>query len=328
MSKYTQIQWCDSTCNPTMGCDGCELWNKHKRICYAGNSTERYKGKSPGYPARFEDVTQYPGRMAKAAAWKPITPAERAEKPWIPAELPRLIFISDMSDALSKAVPFDYLEREIIDIVAAWPHIGIWLTKRPRRMAEFSAWLEAKGKPWPRNLWALTSVTDQRTAEARIPELLKVGNAHTVRGISMEPLLGGVALQALKTPDGDLDALSGKYWNGYMAPTGRSGARLDWVIVGGESGEPEKVEPCSVEMIANVVADCRKMGVAVFVKQLGSAPTQMQRLPASIRAGVRSNPWVYSHMGGREPLNLKDPKGGDWTEWPAGLQAREFPRPK
>jgi protein gp37 len=27
MSVTTKIQWCDSTCNPTMGCEGCELWN-------------------------------------------------------------------------------------------------------------------------------------------------------------------------------------------------------------------------------------------------------------------------------------------------------------
>ena len=26
MSVKTKIQWCDSTVNPTMGCDGCELW--------------------------------------------------------------------------------------------------------------------------------------------------------------------------------------------------------------------------------------------------------------------------------------------------------------
>src|ERR1035438_8524644 len=24
--KYTKIQWCHSTINPVMGCDGCELW--------------------------------------------------------------------------------------------------------------------------------------------------------------------------------------------------------------------------------------------------------------------------------------------------------------
>ena len=27
MSAKTKIQWCDSTANPTMGCDGCELWS-------------------------------------------------------------------------------------------------------------------------------------------------------------------------------------------------------------------------------------------------------------------------------------------------------------
>lgn len=26
MSKNTNIQWCHSTVNPVMGCDGCELW--------------------------------------------------------------------------------------------------------------------------------------------------------------------------------------------------------------------------------------------------------------------------------------------------------------
>ncbi len=26
MSDHTKIQWCDSTCNPVMGCEGCPLW--------------------------------------------------------------------------------------------------------------------------------------------------------------------------------------------------------------------------------------------------------------------------------------------------------------
>ena len=26
MANKTPIQWCDSTVNPAMGCDGCELW--------------------------------------------------------------------------------------------------------------------------------------------------------------------------------------------------------------------------------------------------------------------------------------------------------------
>src|SRR5688572_33443058 len=30
--KKTHIQWCDSTVNPVMGCDGCELWPRNAQI--------------------------------------------------------------------------------------------------------------------------------------------------------------------------------------------------------------------------------------------------------------------------------------------------------
>jgi hypothetical protein len=30
--KYTKIQWCHSTINPVMGCDGCELWKSAPAI--------------------------------------------------------------------------------------------------------------------------------------------------------------------------------------------------------------------------------------------------------------------------------------------------------
>jgi protein gp37 len=36
MGKTTEIQWCDSTVNPVMGCAGCELWDGKLKICYAG----------------------------------------------------------------------------------------------------------------------------------------------------------------------------------------------------------------------------------------------------------------------------------------------------
>src|SRR5437667_10775831 len=30
--KITEIQWCHSTVNPVMGCDGCELWPKNAQF--------------------------------------------------------------------------------------------------------------------------------------------------------------------------------------------------------------------------------------------------------------------------------------------------------
>ena len=39
MSVKTKIQWCDSTVNPTMGCDGCEIWVLSARPAMPGYST-------------------------------------------------------------------------------------------------------------------------------------------------------------------------------------------------------------------------------------------------------------------------------------------------
>ncbi|WP_438033676.1 hypothetical protein [Sorangium sp. So ce204] len=62
----TGIQWCDDTVNPTMGCDGCELWGAQRKSCYAGVLHERKGGKHPGFAPSFERVTRFAGRMAKA----------------------------------------------------------------------------------------------------------------------------------------------------------------------------------------------------------------------------------------------------------------------
>src|SRR4051812_42951992 len=117
LSGQTEIQWCDSTVNPAMGCDGCELWVQGaggRRTCYAGILHERRGGKNIGFAPKFEIVTEFPGRMAKAARWPDLTGRVRDDKPWLDG-LPRLIFVSDMGDALSAAIGFDYLKREIID---------------------------------------------------------------------------------------------------------------------------------------------------------------------------------------------------------------------
>src|SRR5438309_9245945 len=118
MSMKTKIQWCDSSVNPTMGCEGCELWTAKVRICYAGNLHTRFGGVTKGYSPRFEQLTFWPGRMAEAAGWPDLAGTRRKQKPWLDG-LPRLIFVSDMSDALSADVPFEFLEQEIIEVVTS-----------------------------------------------------------------------------------------------------------------------------------------------------------------------------------------------------------------
>ncbi|CAN5360965.1 hypothetical protein BH09VER1_BH09VER1_53230 [soil metagenome] len=224
MSIKTNIQWSDSTVNPMMACDGCELWPAipqlvniiavaaampdrkqkikaeltgllasdvyHRRAefarrfsqhsdpreiaaieqaikesfrCYAGqlhlfrgeDDTKPWKKTNPGYARKFEEPKLFPGRTAAAAAWRDLAGHERPDSPW-KKTLPRLIFVSDMGDALSKDVPFEYLLTQIVQVASSGKgqrHVWLWLTKRPRRMAEFSDWLEARASSG-RTIWS------------------------------------------------------------------------------------------------------------------------------------------------------------------------------
>jgi len=221
MSVRTPIQWCDSTVNPVMGCVGCELWSKEGKVperCYAAAQHKIRGGVSKGYAPWFGLPTLFPGRMTKAAAWSDLRDTRRHNKPWLDG-MPRLIFTSDMSDALSTGehlfannlepyktpdgrrryrpaegsirdggVPFSFLETEIVDVAASENgsrHIWQWLTKLPARAAEFSSWLvRERGKRWPPNLWIGTSITS-RDSLGRARKLLQVGDEQTIRFLSV-----------------------------------------------------------------------------------------------------------------------------------------------
>lgn len=217
--------------------------------CYAGHLHLRWAGRSEhdilvkdrGYAPIFERPTKIPGRMAKTARKADLRGTSRSGKPWLNG-MPRLIFVSDMADILSAAFDFDYLKSEIIDVVtsvAGRRHLWLWLTKQPKRMAEFAEWLvTVHGLPWPDNLVAMTSVTNRAT-RSRINQLRQV--PAKLRGLSVEPLVEPVEL--------DL-------------------AGIDWLIVGGESGGYPRA--FDIEWARSLREQCRPAGVAFFVKQLGA----------------------------------------------------------
>ncbi|WP_269526416.1 DUF5131 family protein [Coraliomargarita parva] len=210
--------------------------------CYAGKVIDAVGIHRQGHPDRFEDVTLYPGRMETAARTRPLLGLDRTNKPWLNG-FPRLWFVSDMGDALSNGVSFEYLENEIVD-VATSPngsrHVWLWLTKRPRRMLEFAEYLRSRGKEWPINVVPMSSVIDQRMAR-QVDYLRQV--PAVCRGLSVEPLREPVNLD-----------LTG----------------IDWVIVGGESG-PQAAD-FDLQWALDLKDECERKGVAFFVKQLGANP--------------------------------------------------------
>lgn len=302
MGQHTNIQWCDSTCNCTAGCCGCELWIRGKGgSCYAGAIHTRFSP-SKSYPGSFDEISLHPGRMAQAAKWSDLRGKKRPDKPWLDGQ-PRIVFVSDMSDALSPGIPFEFLKAEIVDNVSSdlgKRHIWMWLTKFPKRMVEFSRWLETEHRIfWPANLWAGTSVTSDKTT-GRIADLMDV--RARIHFVSAEPLWGEIDLNRRELlckdyPDG---ITIGKY--------------LDLVIVGGESGPQAK--PMDVEWVRSLIQQCRETNTAAFCKQLGAKPYEI--IP-------ESSPWEACNRAVAYDLNFKDSHGGNWNEWPADLKVRQFP---
>lgn len=290
MAIETNIEWCDSTINPTSGCEGCELWNgRDIRHCYAGPLHENWLAKSyPDlYAEDFQEVRLIPGRMMQAARWPDLRGKRRPQKPWLDG-LPRHIFVGDMGDFCSRSVPEEYIVDEIIGAIrSVQGQRSFWLllTKQIRRLAEISEHIGGL----PDNSMAMTSVTDQARTEQRILWLLKVRCKW--RGISVEPLLGSVDLTHIdytnqlkailkvacerdglpnesatyKPGSATIDALNGEWFDGWDRGHGRT---LDWVICGGESG-PE-ARPMHPDWARSIRDQCQAAGVPFFFKQWGA----------------------------------------------------------
>lgn len=236
MGKDCDIEYCDSSINLQMGCNGCELWNPSRKSCYAGILTQRYAGKNPGFPASFEQPRLYVERLDTALAWSDLRGKPRRHKPWLD-ELPRVIFLNDMGDTWTEGLPRDWL-APLLPRIAASPHFWLILTKRPKLAAEFS-----RTFPFPPNVMIIASVTSRAT-ERRLDYLREV-DCHW-RGVSAEPLLGPISLRP---------------W--LYGP----GPRLDWVITGGESGKaPRWSHPAWFEALH---VECVEANVPHFHKQNG-----------------------------------------------------------
>lgn len=184
-------------------------------------------------------------------------------------------------------------------------------------------------KNWPLpNVWLGVSVENQKEADRRIPILLKTFAA--VRWISAEPLLGEIDLTKLygsinikQSYNVVVNALTGMYgaaWTGRetkLTDSGRKTDRLDWVVVGGESGPGAR--PFDIQWARDVIAQCKTAGVPCFVKQLGAAPYSPGHYPLLQRAHT------YAVDEDKTYLHLNNKKGGDMSEWPEDLRVREMP---
>jgi len=146
---------------------------------------------------------------------------------------PQTVFVNSMSDLFHDNVPFTFIQNTFDTMWRADWHIFQILTKRSERLAEMSNQLH-----WPKNVWMGVSVENEQYSY-RIDHLRRT--PAVVRFLSIEPLLGPL-------PTLDLE-------------------RIDWVIVGGESGPGAR--PMNAEWVMDIRDQCLNAGVPFFFKQWG-----------------------------------------------------------
>lgn len=279
------------TCNP--GIYGCEEVSPACANCYAAKMAHRQvaMGNYPGgITVKRASGVHWSGEVK--VDYDAIAPAFAK----LPKKKPAKVFLTSMADLFHKDVPFGFIQR-VFWAMACRPHLTfLVLTKRPERAAQFTEWLRSRNElwtsrgmvsSWPFNVWAGTTVEDQKRADERIPWLLKV--PASVKFLSMEPLLGAVDFHAVDVAVSDS-----------IDPEWRDGRRghvivhvlgdadgIDWVIAGGESGP--KARPTHPDWFRGIRDQCAEADVPFHFKQWGAfGPWDPKVRPSS-----DSDPVVY-----------------------------------
>ncbi len=170
----------------------------------------------------------------------------------------------------------EHVRRELFKLIDATPNLDwLVLTKRPeniRRMlvpyslekvAGHVSQNEGDGRRIikRRNLWLGTSISEQATADGNVPHLLACRDLSPVLFLSAEPLLGEVSLAnyfpSIAKSQVAADQLP--YYNAHF--------RIDWVIVGGESGHHSR--PMHPDWVRSLRDQCQATGVPFLFKQWG-----------------------------------------------------------
>ena len=204
------------------------------------------------------------------------------------------------------------LRRDLFHLIDQTPNLDwILCTKRPENVRKM--WEIVPGRD---NITLLYSASDQETLEAGLPHLLECRDLVKHVGLILEPLVGPMNFKIWpkRFPSADmwLNTLTGETGSGRHthSPAREYSDKVDWVIVGGESGPHAR--PCNIEWIRDIVAQCKRGGVRCFVKQVGSNAIYDDE-------GDTGNETIVSY-------HTDHPKGGDPSEWPESLKVQEYPR--
>ena len=212
---------------------GCTRVSEGCRFCYAERIAARFSGEGLAYEGLAEMTKAGPRWSNEVRRVRELLDAPLRWKK------PQLIFVNSMSDLFHEDVPLEFILEVFDTMNRAEQHQFQVLTKRSQRLAELSCEIQ-----WPKNVWMGVSIESQDYT-FRIDHLRQTG-AH-IKFLSLEPLIGAL-------PNLDL-------------------TRIDWVIVGGESGP--KARPMQKEWVVDIRDQCQQVNIPFFFKQWGG-PSKKQ----------------------------------------------------
>jgi protein gp37 len=281
MAIETEIAWTNSTFNPWWGCVKVSPGCDN---CYAQTLSHRYKHDVWGHDKERRFLSE--NNWKNPLLWNRKA-AEAGER--------KKVFCASMADVFERREDLVPHRKRLIKLIGATPSLD-WqvLTKRPQNIKRL---LPAE-YVYPPNLWLGTTVENQDAANKRIRYLLEC-DAAVVRFLSCEPLLGPVDIRK------------------YLQP-GANGAKIDWVIVGGEAGPHSR--PMNPIWAKSLIMQCQEAGTPVFYKQWGDY-VPLKYVDGNGRS-YRTIPVFKSN--GNEILMARVGKkaagseflGREWTEFP------------
>lgn len=257
MATNSKIQWTHHTANLWEGCSKVHAGCDH---CYAEGQSHRW-GRDLWGPDK-------PRRLG-VGVWKDLFKWQRAA-----ADLGEIhrVFVGSMMDIGEKPMPLvngkgepaidasdgspictDYARDKFFnEYVLQCPNLDfLLLSKRPSNYNKQIP--ESWKKDPPANVMFGTSPVDQPTANKLLPQLLEVNGR---RFLSIEPMIGRIDLSGWLVAQEDTE--SGILRN-----------PIDWIIVGGESGNAKTIRPLHPDWARSVRDQAKRAGIPFFFKQWG-----------------------------------------------------------
>ena len=244
MGANSNIEWCDHTFNPWVGCTKISPACDH---CYAESWAKR---------AGHGELWHGQRRRTSAANWRQPLKWDRDARllPWR-----QRVFCASLSDVFDNSAQPEW-RIELFGLIERTPSLDwLLLTKRIGNAAEMmgDATAGAGLVRIPENVWLGATVCDQEEADRDIPKLLATPAA--TRFLSIEPMLGPIDLHLGWNND------TGR-WDSRGRPLPLR--RIDWVICGGESGPHAR--PMHPDWVRSLRDQCAEAGVPFFFKQWGT----------------------------------------------------------